>query len=88
MEEGAEVIHLALQIGVEERGVTFAATPESVTLAFEFVRDFERFLHLRSGVGENVGVTTRRRAVHVARMHKQAGGAPEQFDAGAFLFFL
>ena len=68
--------------------VAFAAAPEGVAFAAEFVRDFHRLLHLRRGKGEDIGIAARRRAVHVARMRKQIRRAPKQFDAGALLFFL
>ena len=48
--------------------------------------DFQRLLHLRAGEGEHVGVAARGRAVNEARIGKQVGRAPEQFDAGALLF--
>ena len=62
----------------EQRRVTFAAAPEDVAFAAEFLGDFQRLLHLGGGEGEHVGVAARGGAVHVARMNKEVGGAPEQ----------
>ena len=88
VQELGEVVELALHVGVPEVLITFAAAPEDVAGAVELLGDFERFLHLRRGVGKDVGVAAGGRAVHVARVAEQIGGAPEQLDAGALLLFL
>ena len=52
------------------------------------MRHLDRLLYLRGRVGKNVRVATGRRAMNVARVREQTGGAPQQFDAGALLFLL
>ena len=88
MQEAREVIELSLHVGVPETCIAFAAAPEGVALAAELVGHFKRLLHLRGGVGKDIGVRAGRGAVHEARVCKQAGGSPEQLDARALLFFL
>ena len=85
MEERGEVVLLTLEVGVEQRLVAFAAAPEDEVLAAEFLGGVEGALHLRGGVGEDVGVGVGRGAAHVARVREQVGGAPEEFHAGGFL---
>ena len=68
--------------------VTFAAAPEGVTRAAELVRYLERLLHLRGGVGKDIGVWAGGCAVAKARVCKQIGGAPEELDSRALLLFL
>jgi hypothetical protein len=85
VEEGGEVVLLALEVGVEERLVALAAAPEHVVLAAELLGDIQGLLHLRGGVGEDVGVGVRRCAAHVARVREEVGRAPEEFHAGGFL---
>ena len=70
VQELGEMFQLALHVGVQQRGVTFAAAPEDVADAAEFVRDFHRLLHLGGGIGEDVGIAARGRAVHEARIAK------------------
>ena len=88
VKEFGEMLDFAFEIGVEQSGIAFAAAPENVAFAAEVVSDFESFLHLSPGVGEDVGVATCGCAVHVARVDEKAGGAPEELDAGALLLFL
>ena len=80
-----QMVHLPLQLGVQQSRVTFASAPEDVTVAAKLVRHFHRFFHLRGGVGKHIRVATGGRAVRVARVHEQAGRAPKQFDTCAFL---
>ncbi len=82
------MVELALHVGVPQVLVAFAAAPERVAAAAEFLGDFERFLHLRGGKGERVGVRAGRGAVHVAAVAEQVGRAPQQLDAGALLLLL
>ena len=82
------MVLLALQVGVEQRLIAFAAAPENIVLAAELLRDLQRFFHLRRRVGEDVRVGIRRRAAHVARIGKQIRRAPEQLHAGGFLQLL
>ena len=88
VEELGQVVQLALQVGVAEVRVAFAAAPEDVVLAAEFLGDFEGLLHLGRGVGEDVGVAAGGRPVDEARVAEQVGRAPEQLDAGALLLLL
>jgi hypothetical protein len=83
-----QVIEFALEVGVEERDVALAPAPEDVVFAAEFLRHFERLLHLRRGVREHVGVATRARAVNEPLVREQVRGAPQQLDAGALLLLL
>src|ERR1035437_1577253 len=82
-----KVIQLAFHVGVEQRHVAFAAAPERVAFTAEFVRHFHRLLDLRGGKSEYVGIAARAGTVNETRIRKQIRRAPEQFDAGAFLFF-
>src|ERR1700680_896953 len=77
-----------LEVGVEEGRVAFATAPEDVARAAEFMRDLQGLFHLRRREGERVGVAARRRAVDIARIGEQVGGAPEELDAGALLLLL
>ncbi len=86
LQEGAQVIHLALEVGVEQRAVAFASAPENVAFTLEFVCHFDRFLHLGGGVGKHIRIRARGRAHRVARMNKEAGRAPQQPDPGPLLF--
>ena len=65
--EAGEVIEFAFHVGVEEIVVTLTAAPENVVFAAEFVRDFNRLLHLSGSVGKYVGVATGRSSVHEPR---------------------
>ena len=87
VEELGEMIELALHVGVPQILVAFAAAPEHVAVAAEFLGHFERLLHLGGGVGKGLGVAARGRAVHVARIAEEIGRAPEQLDAGPLLLF-
>ena len=71
------MIHLALQIGVQQRAVTFATAPENVARTVQLSRGFDGFLDLRGGIGKSVRVATRGGAMYEARMHKQARCAPK-----------
>ena len=88
VQERAQVVEFALDVGVPKCRVAFASAPEDIALATKLVSDLNGLLGLRSGVGKGVGIAARGGAVHVARVGKQAGSAPEQFDAGALLFGL
>ena len=59
VQERSKVVLFAFQIGVEQRLVALAPAPENIVLAAEFLGDFERLLHLRGGIGEDVGVGIR-----------------------------
>jgi len=87
VQEFRQMLLLAFHVGVEQGLVAFAAAPESVAFATQFVRDFHRLLDLTGGVGEHVGVATGARAMYEARVGKEVRGAPQQLDAGTLLFF-
>ena len=80
--EAAELRELALQVGVEQGLVAFAAAPQHVVRAAQLVRQLEHVLHLRGGIGEDLGVGVGRGAGHVAPVREQVGRAPQQLDAG------
>ena len=82
------MILLPLHVGVEQGGVALAPAPEHVVGAAEAVGHLHRLLDLRRGVGEHVRVRVGGGAVHVARVGKQVGGAPQQADAGVDLQLL
>ena len=83
-----EVIHLALQVGVQQCLVAFAAAPEHVAAAAKLLRALYGLLDLRRGVGEDVGVGAGGRAAHKSRVAEGVGGAPQQFDARLVLLLL
>src|ERR1041385_6806433 len=86
VEETAEVIEFAFDVGVPKRGIAFAATPKDIACAAEFVGNLDGFFDLRGGVSEDVGIASGGCAMHITRMGKEASGAPEKLYAGAFLF--
>ena len=85
MQERGEVIELTLHVGVDQRGVAFAAAPEDVTFAAEGLGGLERVADLAGAVGEHVGVGRGARALRVARVGEETGGAPEELLTGALL---
>ncbi len=87
VEERGQVVEFPFHVGIPEGGIAFASAPEDVAFAVEFLGDFEAFFDLGGGVGEDIGVTAGGGAVHEARVGEEAGGAPEQFDAGVVLQF-
>ena len=88
VQEAGEVVELAFHVGVEQGRVAFAAAPEGVAGAAQFVGDFHGLLDLRGGEGEDVEIGAGGRPVHVAGIGEEVGGAPEQLDAGPCLFVL
>ena len=56
MHELGEMIELALHICVKPALIAFAAAPEHVVFAAQFLGDLEHFLHLTRCVGKDVGV--------------------------------
>ncbi len=83
--EAREVLLFAFEIGIEECFVTFTATPENVIFAAEFLGCVHRALHLGCGISEYVGIGIGGGTAHEARIGKQIGGAPEEFNASLFL---
>ena len=75
-EESGQVVQLAAHLGVQEREVSLAATPEDVVVAPERDRRVDRRLHLGRRVGEDPEIGVRRRSVHVARVREQVGRPP------------
>ena len=86
--ELGQVVELALHVGVPESLVAFAAAPERVAFAAEFLGHFQGLLHLGRGVGEGVGIGARGGAVDIARIAEEIGRAPQQLDAGPLHLFL
>ena len=82
------MVELALHVGIEQCGITFAATPEGIASAAEIMGDFHGLFDLGAGEGKDVKVGAGGRPVHVSRVGEEVGGAPEEFDAGARLFVL
>ena len=85
VQERGEVVELTLHVGVDEGGVAFAAAPEDVTFAAEGLGGLERVTDLAGAVGEHVGVGRGARALRIARVGEETGGAPEELLAGALL---
>ena len=81
VEEPAQVVQLALHVGVDQAAVALAATPEGVALAPQAVSHLDGLFHLGSGVGVDLGVGRGRRPHGVALMGEEAGSAPKQFLA-------
>lgn len=82
------MIELAFHVRVVEALVAFTTAPEHVVLATEFEGDLHGLFHLRGSVGENVSVAAGGRAMHESRVREEVGGAPQELDARASLFFL
>ena len=77
-QEAGELLLLTREVGVEQRLVALAATPQHVVLASEPMRRLEHVLHLCGGVGEDLGIGVGRRAGGVARVAEQVRGSPQQ----------
>ena len=86
VEEPAELVELALQVGVEQRLVALAAAPEHVVRAAQPMRHVEHVFTCRGRVGEHFRIGIGRRARHVAAVGEQVRRAPEQLDAGLAIF--
>ena len=87
VQQAGKVIDLTLHVGVPERGVAFAATPEGVAFTTEAMRDVHGLLHLSGGIGEHASVRACRCTLAIARMGEEAGSAPEKLLAGLLLCF-
>jgi len=85
VQERREMILLPLEVRIEQGLVTLPAVPLNVAPAAERLRHIQSLLHLRCGVGEDVGVGIRRSAAHVTRAGEQVSRAPEQLHAGGLL---
>ena len=80
--EAADLVGLALEVGVEQRLVALAPAPQHVVGAVEAVGDVHDLADLRRGIGEDLGVGIGGGTRHVAAMAEQVGGAPQQPPAG------
>jgi hypothetical protein len=80
-QEAAQLVELALHVGVEQRLVALASAPERIALPFQVVGELECVLHLRGGVGEDFGIGIGRRAGHVAPVAGEVGHAPQHAHA-------
>src|SRR5206468_11767168 len=67
-DEAAELVELALDVGVEQRLVAFASAPQHIVLPAQTVSHLERGPYLAGGIGENVRIRIGRSAGHVAAM--------------------
>ena len=83
--EAAHLVQLMADAGVEQRFITFAAAPQHVVLAAEFVCGIHRFLDLQGGHGKNLWVRIGGRARHEAPVTEQIGCAPQQLDTCGLL---
>ena len=84
VKEVREMFAFAFHVGVEQRGVTLASTPEDIAVTLQTVRHFKRLFHLRRSVREHFDARTRRRTRDIARMRKQTRRAPQQFLPACF----
>ena len=83
VEESRELRFLSGEIGVEERLVALAPTPQDVIRPPQPMRRLEHVLDLGGRIREHLGVRIRRRPGGVSRVAEEIRGAPEQPDAGA-----
>ncbi len=88
VQEPAEVVELALHVGVEQGRIAFTAAPERIAGPPELERDFHGLLDLGGSEGKNVEVGARRSPVQIAWVGEEIGGSPEQLDTRASLFIL
>src|SRR5436309_14316098 len=71
VEEPPQMVHLALELGVQKSAIALSSAPEHVTGALKGVGHLDGLFDLGCGVRENVGVATGGGAVREARMGKQ-----------------
>ena len=88
VEEGGQVVQLSLHVGVEVRDEALAAAPEHVVHPTQLVRHLHGLLYLRSSVRKHVRVGVGGRAVHVAGVGEEVGGAPQQLHSTRLLQLL
>ena len=69
------------ELRVQQRLVALASAPQHVVLAAEAMRHLEHVPHLRSRMGEDIGVGVGGRTGRVPRVREQVGGAPQQLHA-------
>ena len=85
VEEAGQLVAFTSQVGVQERVVAFAPTPQDIVRATQPLRDLQHVLDLGRGVGEDLGIGVRGRATLVPRMGEQVGRAPQELRAGLLL---
>ena len=81
-EEASGLVHLAAEIGVEQRLVALAPAPQHIVLALQPLGDVDAMLHRRGRIGEHVRVGIGGGTRHEAAVREQVGRAPQQLDAG------
>ena len=79
--EAGQVVEFAAHVGVQQRLVSFPASPEDVVGASETLGDLHRLLHLCRGVREHRGVGVRRGARHESWVAEHVARAPEQLHS-------
>ena len=82
-QESRELRFLSGEIGVEERLVALAPTPQDVICPPQPMRRLEHVLDLGGRIREYLGVGIGGRPRSVSRVAEEIGGAPEQPDAGS-----
>ncbi len=85
VEKRGQLLALSFHVGVQERGISLAASPEDVGGPAEAKGGVEGPPHLRRGVGEHERIGVGRRPVGIARMAEEVCRPPEQRDAGLVL---
>ena len=85
VQEGGEVIQLALHVGVQQRRIPFAPTPKRVAFSVELSRHIHRLLDLRGRIRKHIRIRTGRRSLLITRMRKKTGRAPKQLLAAVVL---
>ncbi|MNV35126.1 hypothetical protein D3C71_1265620 [compost metagenome] len=85
MQHPRHLVEFALQVGIEQRLVTFATTPQNIVLAAKLHRRVHAGLDGRSRIGKHIRIRIGRGARHEAAVGEQVRRAPEQFYAGLFL---
>src|SRR3954468_12247856 len=88
LQESAEMIEFAFDIGVPQSRIAFATAPKNIPSPAEFVGDFESFLYLRSRVGKHIRVATCRGPMTITGVYKKTGCPPEELDTGPLLLLL
>ena len=78
MKEPGEVASFPLHVGVDDRPVAFASSPEDVTLAAEPMGRFQRGLDLRRRMTEDVDQRAGPGAGGVPLMGEETRGSPEE----------
>jgi len=88
VEKLREMVEFPFHVRIPKGRVSLPAAPEYISLASEFMGDFEGLLDLGCSEREDVSVRAGRRSMEKSWVDEKAGCAPEQTNAGAFLFFL